>query len=57
MNSTSIVVTRKSPAERKVFLMDTQTKVEGKIHANARVTVRFESTPAGDRAIRIIVRG
>ncbi len=57
MTDNAIVVTRKSPADRKTFLMDHQTKVDGKLHANVRVTVRFESTPLGDRAIRIIVRG
>ncbi len=57
MTPGAIIVTRKAPAERRTFLMDLQTKVEGKLHANARVTVRFESTAQGDHAIRIIVRG
>ncbi len=59
-SSGSLTVTKKgSPShdgERHVFLMDAQTKVEGKLRANARVTVRFESAPNGDRAVRIIVR-
>ncbi len=61
MNPGSLTVTKKaSPShdgEKHVFMMDAQTKVEGKLRANARVTVRFESGSNGDRAIRIIVRG
>lgn len=57
----SLTVTRKSaPGHdtlRRVFVMDRQTKVEGKLKLNARVTVRFEATPAGERAVRILVRG
>lgn len=57
LTPTSIVVTRKEPAESKSFAIDASTKVEGKLQPNARVTVRFETTPNGARAIRIIVRG
>ena len=38
------------------FVIDGKTKIEGKLHANARVTVRFETHPEGDIAVRVIVR-
>lgn len=56
ISPTSIVVTRKEPAESKSFVIDGSTKVEGKLLPNARVTVRFETTASGARALRIIVR-
>ena len=60
MTPGSLTVTRKSTTGhdllRKVFVVDAQTKVEGKLRLNARVVVRFEPGPNGDRAIRIIVR-
>jgi hypothetical protein len=41
----------------RVFLRDANTQVEGKsLQAKARVTVKFEKTDDGDRAVRIIVR-
>ena len=55
----SLTVSRKGPNRenvQRVFLMNAQTKVEGRLRVNARVTVRFEPSPDGDRAIRIIVR-
>jgi hypothetical protein len=40
----------------KVFLMDAQTVVEGKLEPKARVTVKFEKTDDGERAVKVIVR-
>jgi hypothetical protein len=56
----SVLVVRKStgkePVSRK-FLLDAQTRIEGKLRLNARVTVRFE-TGADEpvHALHIIVR-
>jgi hypothetical protein len=40
----------------RVFLLDGETRIEGKLQPKARVTVKFEKTDAGDRAVRVIVR-
>jgi hypothetical protein len=40
----------------KTFLLDSDTKIEGMLKPKARVTVKFEKTEDGDRAIHIIVR-
>lgn len=40
----------------RVFLLDSNTQVEGKLQPKARVTVKFEKTDDGDRAVHIIVR-
>ena len=40
----------------KTFLLDSDTKIEGTLKPKARVTVKFEKTEDGDRAIHIIVR-
>jgi hypothetical protein len=42
--------------ENRTFLTTAETKVEGKIAANARVTVRYISEEGGDRATMIVVR-
>src|SRR6188768_947357 len=42
--------------ENRTFLMNAETKVEGKLKSKARVTVGFKTTDEGDVAIRIIVR-
>lgn len=44
------------PAEKRSFLMKTETKVEGKLKTRARVTVGFVASEEGDVAMRIIVR-
>jgi len=44
------------PAENRSFLINGQTKIEGKLKMKARVTVGFKSSPDGDLAVRIIVR-
>ena len=42
----------------KVFLLDSNTQIEGKgkLQPKARVTVKFEKTDDGERAVHIIVR-
>ena len=44
------------PAENRSFLINSDTKIEGKLRLKARVTVGFKSTADGDLAVRIIVR-
>ena len=44
------------PPEDRMFLITSETKVEGVLKANARVTVGFKPTEEGDVAMRIIVR-
>jgi hypothetical protein len=56
----TVTVVRKVPAkadESRDFVLDKDTKVEGKLKVNARVTVRFKADAAGlVHALRIIVR-
>lgn len=56
----SVTVVRKVPAradEYRSFIIDKDTKVEGKLRANARVTVRFKAdADGGVHALRVIVR-
>jgi hypothetical protein len=56
----AVTVVRQLPARQPVsrtFSMDAKTRVEGKIHEQARVTVRYANQPDGSyRAIHIIVR-
>jgi hypothetical protein len=56
----SVTVVRKVPAkadEYRVFVVDKDTKIEGKLRVNARVTVRFKAGDEGSfRALRIVVR-
>lgn len=44
------------PAENRTFLINGDTKVEGELKVNARVTVGFRASAEGDVAARIIVR-
>ena len=56
----SITVIRKAPARdagARKFLLDGQTKVEGKLRVKARVTVRYQADDEGQlHALHIIVR-
>lgn len=56
----SLTVVRKVPArpdESRQFVVDKDTKIEGKLKVNARVTVRFKADGAGAiHALRVIVR-
>lgn len=59
VNDTKITVSRVlpgKPTETRSFLINPETKVEGRPRAKARVTVGFETKDDGDVAIRIIVR-
>jgi hypothetical protein len=58
-SSAKIVVNRAvlgKPPEERTFLITPETKIEGRPRVNARVTVGFRPTEAGDVAVRIIVR-
>jgi hypothetical protein len=59
LSSGRIVVNRPvvgKPAENRIFLITSETKVEGTLREGARVTVGFKPTEEGDVAMRIIVR-
>ena len=43
-------------AESRTFLITPETRMEGKLKAKARVTVRYVREDDGDRALHIIVR-
>ncbi len=54
-----ITVSRNVPgknADVRVFLIAKETRVEGKLHLKARVTVRYAHSDDGDHAVHIIVR-
>jgi hypothetical protein len=55
----AIVVNRAllgKPPENRTFIVNSETKIEGKLRTHARVTVGFKTTDEGDVAVRIIVR-
>jgi hypothetical protein len=56
----SVTAVRKVPAkpdEYKSFVIDKDTKIEGKLKVNARVSVRFKADDDGTvHAVRVIVR-
>lgn len=59
VSETSVSVSRSLPGknpETKVFVLDAETIVEGKLKKLARVTVGFRSHDGQDYAWRIIVR-
>lgn len=59
ISETSVSVTRMLPGkspETRVFLLDSETIVEGKIKKLARVTVGYRTHDGQDHAWRIIVR-
>lgn len=55
-----VTVVRKVPAhadESRTFVVDQDTRVEGRLRVNARVTVRFHADEDGAvHALRVIVR-
>jgi hypothetical protein len=58
-DSTKVTVTRRTLTlswVTRTFLLDSDTRIEGTLKAKARVTIKFEKTGEGDRAIHIIVR-
>ena len=44
------------PAEKRTFLIKSDTRIEGKLRVKARVTVGFVTTDDGDVARLIVVR-
>ncbi len=44
------------PPEERTFLITSETKIEGRLRVNARVTVGYRQSDEGDVATRIIVR-
>ena len=60
LSPTEITVRRRalvSNASTDAFLMDSQTRVEGKLRVSANVTIRYRTEPEGNaKALRIIVR-
>ncbi len=53
-----ITVTRNilGKSETRSFIINSDTKVEGKLKQKSRVTIRFSKTDEGDVALAIIVR-
>ena len=46
------------PPENHTFTVTPETKIEGRLRVNARVTVGFKTTEEGESvAVRVIVRG
>ena len=59
LSANEVIISRSilgKPAERRTFSMKTDTRVEGKLRINAKVTVGFVSTDDGDVARLIVVR-
>ena len=60
LKESSVAVSRKASNGKstieKLFAIDPQTKVDGKLKVNSRVTVRYETMGNVQRAIHIIVR-
>ncbi len=59
-SSTKVVVSRSilgQPAENRPFMIKQDTKVEGKLSVNVKVTVGFVMSEDGDVAKLIVVRG
>jgi hypothetical protein len=44
------------PPEERTFLVTSETKIEGQLRVNARVTIGYRPSDEGDIATRIIVR-
>lgn len=58
-SATKITVSRSilgKPAEKRTFLVKTDTRIEGKLRVKAKVTVGFVTTDEGDIARLIVVR-
>lgn len=51
-----VVRTVLGKAERRTFLIDSSTKIEGKLRQKVRVTVKFEVGESGDCAKLVRVR-
>jgi hypothetical protein len=60
LNADSVTVVQRVPARDAVsrkFMLDAQTKIEGKLRLKVRVTVQYQAIEEGQfRAVHIIVR-
>lgn len=56
LSADKIVVDRIKPAEKRTFIRNADTKVEGKLKVKSRVTLRFATSDEGDIALSILVR-
>jgi hypothetical protein len=59
LSATKITVSRSilgKPAEKRTFLVKSDTRIEGKLRMHAKVTVGFDSPDDGDVARLVVVR-
>lgn len=59
LTTSKITVSRSilgKPAEKRVFLINSDTRIEGKLHVKLKVTIGFVSSDDGDLARLIVVR-
>jgi hypothetical protein len=59
LSTSKITVSRSilgKPAEKRVFLITSETRIEGKLHVKLKVTIGFVSSDDGDVARLIVVR-
>ena len=59
LTTSKITVSRSilgKPAEKRVFLINSDTRIEGKLHVKLKVTVGFVTSDDGDVARLIVVR-
>jgi hypothetical protein len=59
LSTTKITVSRSilgKPAEKRVFLIQSDTRIEGKLRVKLKVTVGFVTSDEGDVARLIVVR-
>jgi hypothetical protein len=45
------------PAEKRTFILNGDTRIDGKLTTKIRVTVRYASREEGDVAVSVLVRG
>ncbi len=58
VSATKITVSRSilgKPAEKRTFLIKSDTRIEGKLRVRAKVTVGFVTTDEGDDIARLVV--
>lgn len=59
LTTSKITVSRSilgKPAEKRVFLINSDTRIEGKLHVKLKVTIGFVTSDDGDVARLIVVR-
>jgi hypothetical protein len=60
LTASKIIISRSilgKPAEKRTFVIKVDTRIEGKLHVRAKVTIGFITTDEGDVARLIVVRG